>query len=189
PEHAVGGFQDREVDVGADIEDADLQRSMLVGVGEERGGLFLLSRIERAGEDGAAGGFHFLHQRFELFAVAPPGEDGKAFGGEFLDDLGADIVAGADHGDRGVTLLHVCSPFSSASSLRGAKRRSNPCRGLGGMDCFASLAMTVVITCPTPSPRPRAVAPCRRTFPCRRRRSASRTRRARRRTGCFPGVL
>ena len=59
-------------------------------------------------EDGSACGFHFLHQRLELFAVAPPGEHGETFGGEFLDDLGADVVAGADHGDGGVTLLHLC---------------------------------------------------------------------------------
>src|SRR5207245_5753621 len=50
-EYALGGLQDREVDVGADIEDADFERRMLVGVIEERDNLILLARIERTRVD------------------------------------------------------------------------------------------------------------------------------------------
>ncbi len=35
-EHPLGGIEDREIDVGADIEDADLERRFLVGIAEER---------------------------------------------------------------------------------------------------------------------------------------------------------
>ena len=119
--HALGGVQDREIDVGADIEDADFQRRVPVGVGEEGGGFVLLARIERAAEDGAAGSLDFLHQRLELFAVAAAGEHGESFGREFFCDLGADVVAGADHGAGGVSLLHVL--LSSVIPRRGVIRR------------------------------------------------------------------
>src|SRR5262249_52737902 len=110
--YAIGGLQNREIDIGTDIEDADFERRVLVGVIEEIGRLLLLPRVKRAAEDGAAGGFHLLHQWLELLAVAPSCEYGEAFRGEFLDDLGADIIARADHSDCGVTLLHGCSPLS-----------------------------------------------------------------------------
>src|SRR5262245_49589929 len=47
-EYPFGGVEDREVDVGADVEDADFQRRLLVGVVEEGDDLLLLARIERA---------------------------------------------------------------------------------------------------------------------------------------------
>src|SRR5580704_11952830 len=120
-EHTIGGLQNREVDVGADVENADLERRVPVGVVEERRRLLLFPRIERAAEDRAAGRFDFLHQRLELLAVAPSGEHGKTFGGEFLDDLGADVVAGADHRDGGIAFFHG---LLSLPSLRA--KRSNP---------------------------------------------------------------
>ena len=132
-------------------------------------------------DDRSARGLDLLDQRFELGAVAPAGEHGEAFGGEFLGDLAADIIAGADHGDGCVAFLHCDLRLSS--SLRGAKRRSNPDSLRARSGLLASLAMTAIIS-PRPFPRLRATAPCRRTFPCRRRRSASRTRRARPRIGC-----
>src|SRR4029079_4545262 len=54
PEYAVGSFQNREIALGADVEDADLQWRVLVGVVEEGGDLILLPRIERARHDRAA---------------------------------------------------------------------------------------------------------------------------------------
>ena len=38
--------------------------------------------------------------------------------------------------------LRIMLPPALSSSLRGAKRRSNPCFRCRTMDCFASLAMT-----------------------------------------------
>src|SRR5207253_1190823 len=65
---------------------------------------------ERAAEDRTTSGFDFLHQRFQLLAIAAAGEHRKTFRGELFGDLGADIIAGADHGAGSVALLH--SDFS-----------------------------------------------------------------------------
>ena len=110
PEHPLGGFQDREIDVGADVEDADFQRRMLVGVIEEGDDLLLLARIERTGMDLAAGRLDLLDQRLELGAVAAAGENRKSLGGKLLGDLAADKIAGADDRNRRVSLLHGSSP-------------------------------------------------------------------------------
>src|SRR6202011_1463326 len=79
PEHALGGLEDREIDVGADVEDADLQRRVLVGVVEEGDDFLLLARVERTGMDLAAGGLDLPDQWLELGAVTAAGEDRKAF--------------------------------------------------------------------------------------------------------------
>ncbi len=84
----------------------DFQRRMLVGVVEKGRDLVFLPRVERARDNRSAGGLDIPDQRLELGAVAPACEHGKSFGGEFLGDLGADIIAGADHRDRCVALLH-----------------------------------------------------------------------------------
>ena len=110
PEHPLGGFQDREVDVGADVEDADFQRRMLVGVIEEGDDLLLLARIERAGMDLAAGRLDLLDQRLELGAVTAAGENRKSLGSKLLGDLAADKIAGTDDRDRRIFLLHGSSP-------------------------------------------------------------------------------
>src|SRR5262249_41517927 len=108
--HALSGIEDREVDVGADIEDAGLHRRMLVRIVEERDDLLFLARIERTGMDLAAGGLDLLDQGQELFAITAASEDGETFRGEFLGTLAADEIAGADHRDRFVSLLQGCSP-------------------------------------------------------------------------------
>src|SRR5580693_3391129 len=80
---------------------------MLVGVVEEGRDFVLLPRVERARHDRSAGGLDLLDQRLKLGAVAPAGKDGESFGGEFLGDLGADIVAGANHRGGCISLLHL----------------------------------------------------------------------------------
>src|SRR6202048_4883483 len=75
-EYAVGGLQYRKVDVGADIEDADLQRRMLVGVIEKRRHLVRLARVERARDNRSARGLDIPNQRLAPGAVAPPGGHG-----------------------------------------------------------------------------------------------------------------
>src|SRR6202021_214647 len=105
PEHPFGGIQDREIDIGADVEDADLERRMLVGIAKERDDLLLLAGIERTGVDFAAGGFDRLHQRIQLGAIAAAREHRDAVECELPGDLAADIVAGADHRHGRVSLL------------------------------------------------------------------------------------
>src|SRR5260370_14450446 len=50
-EHPFGGIEDREVDVRADVEDADLEPRMLVGIPKERDDPLLLARIRRTRVD------------------------------------------------------------------------------------------------------------------------------------------
>jgi hypothetical protein len=103
----------------APIEDADLQRRMLIGIVEERDNLLLHARIERARVDLATGGLDLLGQRRELVAVAATGEDRKALGGELLGDLAANEITGTNDGDRPVSLLHgVLRPVCCAGSGR-----------------------------------------------------------------------
>src|SRR3981189_2657930 len=49
--HPLGGLDDREVDVGANVENAGLERRMLVGVTEEGGDFLLVARIARTAAD------------------------------------------------------------------------------------------------------------------------------------------
>jgi hypothetical protein len=80
---------------------------VLVGIIEKGCYLFFLPRVERARDNRSAGGLDLPDQRLELGAVAPAREDGESLGGEFLRNLGADIVAGADHRGRSVAFLHL----------------------------------------------------------------------------------
>ena len=57
PEHSLGGVEQRKVDVRADVEDADFERRMLVGIGQKGDDFLFLARIERAAEGRAAGRF------------------------------------------------------------------------------------------------------------------------------------
>src|SRR5205085_6202650 len=91
--HALGGLDDREIDVGTDVEDADLQRCMLIGVRQEFDDLVFFSGIERAPEGGSSGLFDLSDQGRKLLAVAASGKHGKAFSGKLLCDCRSDEVA------------------------------------------------------------------------------------------------
>src|SRR5262249_103806 len=45
-QNTIGRVQQRKIDVGADVEDADFERSVLVRIGQERNNLFLLACVE-----------------------------------------------------------------------------------------------------------------------------------------------
>jgi len=124
PEHAVGGLEDRKVDIGPDVEDADFQRRVLVGVVEKGGDLLLLARVERPRHDRSARRLDVLHQWLELRAVTPAGEHGESLGCEFLGDFGADKITGADHGASRVALLHGLAPNRSIRE-RGFQSRDD----------------------------------------------------------------
>src|SRR5262249_30011221 len=119
-EHALGGVENRKIDIGADIEDADLQRRVLVRFAEKGGDSLLVARIQRARVDLAGRRFDLLDQRLELGAVATSSENRETFGGEFLGDLAANIVAGTYHRDRPVSLLQRFPPAlnGQANELR-----------------------------------------------------------------------
>src|SRR6478609_1218580 len=109
-EHALSRIQNREIDVGPDVENADIERRVLVGIAEECGNFFFLARIERAGVDFPTGLLDLLHERFELGAVAAPGEHRESLRRKLLCDLASDVVTGADHGHGRVFLLQGALP-------------------------------------------------------------------------------
>src|SRR6059058_2555971 len=92
-ENPLGGLDNRKIHVGADVEDANLQRGVLVGVAQEGHNLVLLSRVERAAEYLSVRRFDFLDERRELFALTSSDKDRKTFGRKFLGDLAADEVS------------------------------------------------------------------------------------------------
>src|SRR5260221_316204 len=120
-EYAVGGFQNREIDVGANVEDADFERRVLVGIVEESRDLVLLPCVQRARDDRSAGRLDLLDQWLQLGAVAPAGEYGETFGREFLGDLATDVIAGADDSHGGIAFLHCGAPLT----LRHCEERSD----------------------------------------------------------------
>jgi hypothetical protein len=109
-EHALGGFQQRKIYIRADIEDADLERRVTLGIGKECDDLFFFARVERAGDDASACTFDVGHERRQLVTVAATGEDSEAGSGEAPGDRSADKVARADDGDGRVLLGHARAP-------------------------------------------------------------------------------
>ena len=109
-EYAFGRVQNRKIDIGADVEDANFERRVFVRVAKEGNDFLLLARVERARVNFAAGLLDLLDERLELGAVAAPGEHRKAFGGELLCNFTADKVASTDHGHGRVSLLQGYSP-------------------------------------------------------------------------------
>src|ERR1700687_297005 len=73
-EHAVSRFEQREVYVCADIENADLERRLAVGVLQESGEVVFLSRVERSRRDSPAICLDLCDQWRELGALAPSRE-------------------------------------------------------------------------------------------------------------------
>ena len=109
-ENPLGRIDDRKIHIGADVEDANLQRSMLVRVTQKGHDLVLLSRVERPSEHFAARRLDFLDQRRELLALTAPDEDRETLGRKFLGDLAADKVSGADNGYGCVSFFQGFSP-------------------------------------------------------------------------------
>ena len=87
-----------------------MQTSSGAAASEHRRDLFLFAGVERAADDAPASRLDLGDQWRQLVTVPSPGEDGEAFGREFLGDGCADKVAGADHGGRCIFLLQNNSP-------------------------------------------------------------------------------
>src|SRR5690606_23120614 len=101
-EHPRGGLENGEIDVRADVENADFEGRLGFRFAQEGAHVVLVARIERAAEDPSAGRFDLRLQGLELLALAPADEDGVALGGEAARDGRADEGPGADHGGGGV---------------------------------------------------------------------------------------
>src|SRR5258705_3234738 len=129
-ENPLGGVDDRKIHIGADVEDANLQRGVLVGVTQEGHHLVLLARVERPPEYLPVRRLDFLDERRELLALASSGEDRKTFGRKFLGDLSADEISGANNGYCRVSLFQGFSPkldfrFSSPRKVERQAPRSD----------------------------------------------------------------
>src|SRR5581483_5857316 len=86
-ENPLSRFQNREVDVRADVEDANFQRRMLVCIVQEGDDLVFLASVERTGVNLSTGSLDVLDEGSQLFAVTTAGEDREAFCGKLLGDL------------------------------------------------------------------------------------------------------
>src|SRR5262249_39005559 len=70
-EHTLRRFKNREVDVSADVENANLERSMPVGLTEKGNDLLFFARIRERAWIFSTHRFDFFHQRFKLGTVPP----------------------------------------------------------------------------------------------------------------------
>src|SRR5262249_35796932 len=105
-EHPLGGLEDREVDVGAGVEDANLERRMRVGLVQAFDDVLSLARVERARLAAPAGGLNVGLEVSELVGATAAREDSVALAGEFSGDGGANKVTGADDRGGGVARSH-----------------------------------------------------------------------------------
>src|ERR1700730_1854217 len=104
--HAFSSLEQGKIHVGADIEDADLERRVLIGVAQESRDLIFLARIERPREDVPTARLYLRDQRCQLLPVAASREDGKAFGGKSLRDRGTDVISGSDDRSGSIPRFH-----------------------------------------------------------------------------------
>ena len=106
-EHALGGFEQREVHIRADVENADFERRVLIGVGEEPDDLFFFACVQGTGYDATARVLDVSDQWCELVAIASAGKDRKSGRSEAPRNRCTDIVARADDGGGRVPLRHA----------------------------------------------------------------------------------
>ncbi|CKX53291.1 Uncharacterised protein [Mycobacterium tuberculosis] len=83
---------------------------MLVSIGNEGDHFLFLACIERASEYSTACRLDLLDKRDKLFALPPSRKDSETLRCEFLGDLAADEIPGADHRHGRVSFLQGPSP-------------------------------------------------------------------------------
>ena len=111
-EHPVGGVQQWELHVRADVENHQRQRGDCFRFGQKRGDIVRLARIKRAPGDSPA------QQRGQFVTIAASGVNGKALSGKLAHDGGADVVARAQHRDRLGRRGHLRSSAITATVKR-----------------------------------------------------------------------
>src|SRR5215472_4396321 len=73
-EHPLGGLEQWEIDIGADIEDADFERCSRIGVLEKRRDLLFLARIQRAPDHTSPRRLDLRNERRQFLALPTSGE-------------------------------------------------------------------------------------------------------------------
>jgi hypothetical protein len=121
-EHPFGGVEQREIDVAADVENADLERRLGVRFAQEGGNIVLLAGIETARHDRPACGFDIGDERRKLVGITPAGENDETLGGKSFGNRCADEIPGADDGRGGVALCHSV-PLLPRDHHRTGRRR------------------------------------------------------------------
>src|SRR5260370_13976867 len=121
--YAVGRLEQRKIDVRADVEDANFERRVLVGVIQKSGEVIFLARVERARKNPAATGLNLSNQWRELVALSASRENGKTLSREFFCDCAADVVASSDHRRRGISVFQRTTSIAS----RNGGRPDAPC--------------------------------------------------------------
>jgi hypothetical protein len=106
-EHPLGGLEQWEIDIGADVEDADFERCGHIRVLQECRDLLFLARIQRAPDYPSACCLDLGDQRRQFLALPAPDKNREPLGRKFLSNRGADEIAGADHGRSGISVFQV----------------------------------------------------------------------------------
>ena len=129
----------READVGADVEDGDLdRRDLALDVRDERLDVDLLARVGAEAVRLAAVGADLRDQRLELVGAAPRDAGDEAFAREAARDRAAGRVAGADDEHRLAFCVHAapravwgsthCRRTRRHLRIRGSAKRSMTAR-------------------------------------------------------------
>jgi hypothetical protein len=122
---ALGRLGDAEANVGADVEDGDLDRcDLALDVRDQRLDVELLARVGREAVRLAAVGLDLRDQRRELVGAAPRHAGDEPFAREAACDRAAGGVAGADDEDRSSrALVHLVPSGVDAMSQKARHLR------------------------------------------------------------------
>ena len=99
PEHALRRIENRKIDVGTDVEDANLQRRVLVGCIQERRNGFFRTRVESVPGELAASSLDFGLQGRQLFSLPPTAVNSEPCRCKAPGDGGANKITRADDCD------------------------------------------------------------------------------------------
>jgi hypothetical protein len=139
-EHPLRRVEERELNVGADVEDDQLERGVGIGGGEEAGDVGLVAGIQRMAGEGAARGRNLLAERHQLVALTTPTMHPVASASKAPGDGGPDEIAGAHDGDAGAAIRHLSSPRSLAPPV-------TPCGALSRRRAWPGVSARVQRSC------------------------------------------
>src|SRR5277367_828629 len=132
--YPVRRLQNGELNIRPNIENANLEGRIRLGLRQEGGNLLRDSSIECSPERRAAESFDLGDQRRKFVPVSPSGEHCKPLRREFPSDCGADIVTGSDYRDRCIPVRHVSLTSRKVyRSVVSISRRRSKLKGESGM--------------------------------------------------------